>query len=266
MLKTLPLVLALVLLQVPGLAQAAGSKKPAPVAPPAPIYGVPVEALQITGAKAGFMEMGAAAGGDSILYRSMVSSSQVLTKTRSKLTISFRFLGADQAILQAGKCTIRTEGRSMFGVEWNHLTTQLYTCEIKDRAPDSHAMEVALPALKQGGFSLGGMSISASDDVNDPATQAILRGRMTYGSVKYEAVPTGFDPITPISGRRVVQGYVITRNGTPVGRIAFQGASTTKGTLTVPVSAADGREAVIFMALNLLIMPDLYSPEVRETM
>ena len=221
---------------------------------------------EITGAKAGFMEMGAAAGGVSLLYRTSVSSSQVLTKTRSKLTNSFRFLGADQAVLQTGKCSIKTDGRSMFGVEWNQLTTQLYACEIKDRAPDSHAMEVALPAFKQAGFSLGGMSLSASDDVNDPATQAILRGRMTYGGVKYEAVPAGFDQITPISGRRVVQGYVITRNGTPVGRIAFQGASTTKGTLTVPASAADGREAVIFMALNLLVMPDLYSPAVRETM
>jgi len=266
MLKKLSLILALVLLQAPGLAQAAGSKKPAPAPPPAPTYGVPTEVLQITGAKAGFMEMGAAAGEVSILYRTWVSSSEVLTKTRSKFTNSFRYLGAGETVLQAGKCTIKTEGRSVFGVEWNHLTTQLYACEIKDRAPDSHALEVTLPALKQGGFSLGGMSISASDDVNDPATQAILRGRMTYGGVKYEAVPTGFDQITPISGRRVVQGFVITRNGTPVGRIAFQGASTTKGTLTVPVSAADGREAVIFMALNLLIMPDLFSPVVREAM
>jgi hypothetical protein len=190
----------------------------------------------------------------------------VLTKTRSKLTNSFRFLGPGEALLQTGKCTIKTDGRSMFGVEWNQLTTQLYACEIKDRPADSYAMEVALPAFKQTGLSLGGMSISTSGDSNDPAIQAILRGRMTYGGAKYEAVPTGFDQITPISGHRVVQGYVITRNGTPVGQIAFQGASTTKGSLTAPVSAADGREAVIFMALNLLVMPDLYSPAVREEM
>ncbi len=265
MLKKLPLILALVLLQAPGLAQAAGRKAAAPP-PPVPVYGVAVETLEITGAKAGFMEMGAAAGGTSLLYRTTISSSSVLTKTRSKLTNSFRFLGAGEAPLQAGKCTIKTDGRSMFGVEWNQLTTQLYACEIKDRPADTYAMEVALPAFKQTGLSLGGMSISTSGDSNDPAIQAILRGRMTYGGAKYEAVPTGFDQITPISGRRVVQGYVIIRNGTAVGRIVFQGASTTKGSLTLPVSATDGREAVIFMALNLLVMPDLYSPAVRETM
>lgn len=133
------------------------------------------------------------------------------------------------------------------------------------------AFEVAVPAFREGGFSLGGFSMSAQEDVPAAEQQAVLRGRMIYRGVAYEAVPTGFDEhrgggfaMGGVGQRRIVQGFNITRDGADVGRVMFNMRDISEGVITAPAADAASREAVLFMALQLQAMPDLFSPNVRE--
>lgn len=227
-------------------------------------YAAPVETIEIAGAKGGYLEVGVSAGGYALFSRTMTVTSSFI-KTKSRIQVSYRFTGAASTPLFSGACTLKSEGVSMFGVQWDQRTSELYDCETRDQPDSQHALEVTLPALSQFGVSGGDLSFSVSNDIDTPEARAILKGRMTYGAVTYDAVPTEFGKAGLI-GRRAVRGYVIQRDGVPVGRIDFQPRSDNRGVITAPVSDADGRPAVLFMALQLLAMPDLYAPTVRESL
>lgn len=236
----------------------------APAATAAPIYAVPVETLEIGGADARLFETGGSAGGYSVIVRASMMQTSLLTNNRSRVTLNYRYNGADGAELLRGACRTQSGGRSLLGVRWDQATSQLYACEARDQPEGAYAIEVTLPAFREASFSLGGFSMSAGDDDVGPEAHAILHARMSFEGVVYQAEPTAFGEEGMMMDRRVVEGYVISRDGHPVGRIDFEGNSASRGTITAPVADADGRRAVIFMALQLLAMPDLYSSHVRE--
>ena len=238
---------------------------PAPAATAAPAYAVPVETFRITGADAKMFEMGEAAGGYSVLYRGGQGMSvRIGAQARSSYRNIFRFTDAAGTELLTGVCRIRTEGQSLFGVSWNQRSSQLYACEIKDKPADRYSAEVIVPAFKQGGFSLGGLTVETSEDIPDAELQAVLKAKMVFDGVAYEASPTAFDNRSDLS-RRVVQGYTITRDGALVGRIDLGRDNTiNRGSITAPSEESDGRQAVLFFAHQLSIMPDLYSSRVRS--
>jgi hypothetical protein len=242
---------------------------PAPEAPDAAaaaaasLYAVPVERLRVTGADAKLLEQGAAAGGYSTLYRGLRSGMRIVASTRSRYRANFRFTDAAGTDLITGMCQTRTEGNSAFGVRWNQRTSQLYSCEIKDKPADRFGLEVIVPAFKEGGFSIGGLTVGVSGDIPDAELQAVLKARMVFDGITYEATPTEFAR-NPYWDRRVVQGFTITRDGALVGRIDFGNDNTfNRGHITAPTSEADGKQAVQFFAQQLYIMPDLYSSTVR---
>lgn len=265
--KHLCLAAAFALAPFTALAQETAPTAPASAesaASASPTYAVPVESVEIGGARARLLETGGAAGGYAVIVRTSMMQTSILTNTSANVNLNYRYTGADNAELLRGVCRLRSSGRSLLGVQWNQSTSQLYACEARDQPEGAYAIEVMLPAFREASFSLGGFSMSAGDDDFGPEAQAILRARMSFEGVAYEAAPTAFGREGLMMDRRVVEGYVISRDGQPVGRIDFEGNSANRGTITAPVADADGRRAVIFMALQLLAMPDLYSSTVRE--
>ncbi|MFZ4604889.1 MAG: hypothetical protein ACOYM5_01415 [Caulobacter sp.] len=258
--KLAPLIALCAILPTTALAQSAA----AGAAPGEGGYAAPVETIEIAGAKGGLMEVGAAAGGYALFARTTVVTSRFI-KTKSRIQISYRFVGAASSPLYSGACNLKSEGVSLFGVQWDQRTSELYACETRDQPAGQYALEMALPALSQYGLSGGMVSLSLGNDIDTPEAKAILKGGMRYGTITYDAVPTGFGK-AGLLGRRVVLGYVIQRDGHPVGRIDFQPRSENRGVITAPVADADGRAAVLFMALQLLAMPDLYAPAVRASL
>lgn len=248
-------------LLAPTLALADPPAAPAPVA----TYAVATEELAITGANAKLMEQGEAAGGYSLLYRGGQGMSvRIGTQSKSSYRNIYRFIDATGAELITGVCRIRTEGQSAFGIHWDQQTSQLYACDMKDKPTDRFGIEVTVPAFKQGHFSIGGMTVQTSEDIPDAALQAVLKARMVYDGVAYDAAPTGFARPTGLSQRRIVQGYTITRDGALVGRIDLGRDMMHRGMIVAPTAESDGRQAVLFFAHQLSIMPDLYSATVRS--
>jgi hypothetical protein len=279
-LKHLVLACALALVPMAAFAQDMPAEEAAPAAivveedsaeeaaPPAPIV---TETLDVAAVRRGLLDAGGSAGGLTLVARTWQMRSNLFTQTRTRLTRVFRLLGPEDGAMINGACILRTEGRTLLGVDWNQRTTQVYACAVEDQPEDQFMLEVAVPAFREGGFSIGGFSVSTQEDVPDEEQQAILRATMLYRGVAYEAIPTGFADhegggFSMMGGgqRRIVEGYSITREGEPVGGIAFNMRNVDDATVTVPVADADGREAVLYMALQLMGMPDMYSPNVRE--
>jgi hypothetical protein len=238
-------------------------------AAPAPVP-IAMETLTISGARRGLMG-GGTVGDHTFVSRVSIMRTSLFAQDRSRHTRTFRYLGASDAPIVNGACILRTEGNSLLGFTWDQETTQLYACAVEDQAPGQFAFEVAVPAFKQGGFSLGGFSMTVEEDIPAAEMQAVLKALVVYRGVTYEALPTGFDDTTsPVfafsasNGRRVVQGFSIRREGVEVGRVMFNNRDAARGTFTIPVSEADGREAVLFIAMQLHAMPDLFAPAVRE--
>jgi len=265
--------LAAACLLTPGLALAEGGAPvgeqsaagaPATASP----YAVPVETLELGGAKAGLMQTGTSAGGYSILVRQSQASSQFFTETKSRLKNSFQFK-KDDALLFEGACTLQTAGHSMFGIDYNATRSQSYACSFKDQAEGQYAFETVLPAFKQAKLS----PFASVETVTGPEEQAMLKSRLVYKGATYDALPLGFGKDNPWA-RRVVSGYAISRDGKPVGELKFDSVdgkkmsmgfnTNNKGTVTAPTAEADGREAILFFALNLVSMPDMFAPATRE--
>lgn len=267
--KHLCLIAACAVLPLTALAQEpAASPEAATVAAVSP-YAVPVETLEIGQARAGLMETGRSAGGYSFIARTTGHRTNGLSLTRDawRVSVNYRFVGSENSDLLSGICRLDSEGRSLLGVQWDQRTSGLYACVAEGQPEGAYAMEVTLPTFREAsvssGFGIGGISIGGGNDGDEPAVQAILRARLAYDGVTYEAVPTAFgregfmDP-------RVVQGFTISRDGQMVGRIDFEDNSRNGGTITAPTADADGGRAVLFMALHLHAMPDLYSSTERE--
>ncbi|MEQ1820849.1 MAG: hypothetical protein ABL871_19780 [Terricaulis sp.] len=229
-------------------------------------YAVPVESLEIGGARARLMESGGSAGGYSIIVRTTTTQTSFLTRDRGRITLNYRFTGAEEVELLSGVCELKTEGRSYLGFSWDQRTTQLYACEARDQAEGVYALEVTFPGFSEAGFSNDSFGVSVGGDDASPEAQAILAARLSYEGVAYEAAPTSFSAPRLMAPDRIVLGYVISRDGQPVGRVDFRGNSRNRGTIIAPVADADGRRAVLYMALQLLAMPDFYSSNVRATL
>jgi hypothetical protein len=238
-----------------------------PAAAPTAAFSAPVESLKLGGAKAGFMESGSAAGGLQMLVRTSESGSQIFGKTKTRLNNAFRFMKGETEVTLAGTCTIRTEGRSMFNINFSQNKARAYSCAFKDQPETAYAMEVSLPAFAEARIAGAFASMSISKGGSDAEQQSILKARLVYKGVVYDATPTGFGP-DRMGARRVVQGYNISRDGKLLGRLAYRQTGVTsakdQGDITIPTADADGREAVLFMIMALNAMPDVYASLVRQ--
>lgn len=235
-------------------------------APPAPAVPVTTERLTIAGANGEFMEAGAAAGGYRFFTRTSGASMSIFgLRQESNVNIDYRFLGAAQPELAKGRCIIRAEGNSFFGLEWDNKVSRMYTCTPASQPESAPTVEVQLPAFDNAALNVGIFSLSNGPDVNDPKIRSLLVARLRFDGAVYEARPTSFT--APVFlGRRMVDGFAITRDGQPVGRIDFDKNNAERGAITAPVADSDGRQAVLFFAFQLLAMPDMFVDSVRDEM
>lgn len=211
------------------------------------------------------LERSAAAGGYTIHTFTSQRANMGLFESGMRMNKNFRFFGAGETAIMEGDCTVRTQGRSLFGVEWDVENAQSYTCAGDDVDAAVFGMEVLLPVFRGGGgFSIGGLSMSSSGGEATAEQQAVLRARMVYQGATYEAAPTGFTRASRPFGERVVDGYTISRDSVTIGGVDFEPNDVREGTISAPVAGHPDREAVIFMALHLLSMPDIYSSHVRD--
>ncbi|MGD9967190.1 MAG: hypothetical protein AB7T59_11760 [Hyphomonadaceae bacterium] len=255
-----------------GVASAQEATAPAATPAPAqdaaaPTYAVPVESIRLGGANARLVETGASAGGYSLIQRQALGAfnSQVFGQTRIRYAKRYRFVQGEDNVVFTGACRMSMEWQSMFGVQYDQRTNQAYTCDFENQAAEQYALEVAIPAFNETRGGFGNFSFTAAPDVDPAVQQAILRGRMVYQGVPYDALPTGFRRERGGFERRVVAGYTVTRDGALVGRIDFDESNqNNRATVTVPVAEADGRAAVLLLLLHLNNMPDMYSTRTRE--
>lgn len=214
-------------------------------------FAVPVETLTLGGASGKFLEQGFKAGGYTF-FSFNYSSGQSTTvfgigSSKTKQKVDYRFVkSADNAVIAQGQCRNDGKDRTYFG-----LTVQgnsgLYNCDFKDLTTADYALQMQVPSGVQGA-SIGFFSASVEADFRQ------FKGKMIYRGVAYEAAATGPGDNTPFH-RRAVKGYRITRDGRPVGAVVID-PTDIKSTITAPVADADGREAVIFFAGQLIYMPE----------
>jgi hypothetical protein len=210
------------------------------------------------------LEVGQTAGGYQLFTFTWQRSNFGLFESGMKLNKGFRFEGGDKSEILKGKCTTRAKGNSLFGVDWKVDTARNYACVGEGVSKADFSLEVLLPVFRGGGVSLGGFSISTSGKEATPEQKAALRARMKYRGVVYDALPTGFSPDNLLMGRRVVNGYTISRDGVALGGVTFVQKAVREGTITAPVAGHADREAVLFLALQLHAMPDIFSSVVRD--
>jgi hypothetical protein len=238
------------------------------IAPHPSSYAVPVEPLSLTRANGRFMETAFAVGG--FTYASSISTVDQIGpatidpeapwRLKKHAIVAYRFSGPGGAILNAGKCNLRYKMWSAFFNRANSL----YSCE-PEEAYGQSALEVVLPPFMPPTDAMISVTVEDSD-VHDNRYNA-LRASMRYGGVEYEALPFGIDPKREGTGRRVASGYTIAQAGRLVGRIdfpaprgmvmSFGDGLDRQSTITAPVNDADGRQAVIFFAAQLLKTPEV---------
>lgn len=238
----------------------------APAATAGPTYAVATETMRLAGADANMFETGASAGGYSLILRQGMGgfSSQTFGQTRVRYNKRYRFIQGEDSLVFTGSCRMLMEWQSMLGVQYDQRTNQAYTCDFENQAAEQYALEVAIPAFNETRASFGVFSMTAAPDVDPAVQQAILRARLVYQGVAYDARPTGFRRERGHE-RRLVEGFTVTRDGALVGRIDFDESNqNNRASITIPAADADGRNAVLFLLLHLNAMPDLYSTRTRE--
>ncbi len=260
------------MLMAPGLAFAqtpptATAEHVAPAAPTAPAdsaFAVPVETQQLGKAKVNMRKQGFSVG--DYVFASYVGSESrgvpiypMGIEMSYRVTTTWRFLNSDMSQITAGECYIDAalkSGAAMLPA--STVSSDTYAGAFADRAPQAFKLTVTVPPFKaqKVGF--------ISFEKDDPAMYKVMKANMVYDGVAYEAIPTGFDH-KRLSIHQAL-GFRILRNGKVIGQIDFVGSSRNKGKLSFPVAAADGREAVVFLAAHAMGMPDLNSPEMRGSM
>jgi hypothetical protein len=246
---------------------------PAIPAPPTE-YGVPVETLSIEKARGRFMETAFSVGG--YIFATSIDGAVVPNetpeldtspwRTRKHAQITFRFMKADGAVINSGTCSQYQKNWSRF---WNRVAS-LHACQFETASSSNNALEVYLPKIVPGSNAAVTVIIDEADG-ND-ARYNVLRARLRYNDVVYEATPTGLYPNREGSGRRVAKGYSISRDGELIGRIDFPepkgvfagDAFNRLSVITAPVEESAGREAVIFFASQLNKMPEVATSSVSE--
>jgi hypothetical protein len=237
------------------------ANEPSPPAS-APDFAVPVEVAPLGKAKVKMREQGFSAG--EYVFASYVDSASrgvpvypMGIEMTYRVTTTWRFLKADLTPITDGECFIDTALKSnsaMLTAATNSSDT--YACAFTNRAVTQDKLTVTVPPFKAQ--KVGFMSF----EKDNPDMYKSMKANMVYDGVAYEAIPTGFDH-KRLSTRQAL-GFRIFRDGKPIGQIDFVGSSRNKGTITMPVAAADGREAVVFLAGHVMGMPDLNSPDMRQ--
>jgi hypothetical protein len=237
------------------------ANEPAPPAAAA-AFAVPVEVLPLGKAKVKMREQGFSAG--EYVFASYVDSEgrgvpvyPMGIEMTYRVTTTWRFFKADMTPISDGDCCIDTALKSnsaMLTAATNSSDT--YACAFANRPAAENKLTVKVPPFKAQ--KVGFMSF----EKDDPDMYKVMKANMVYEGVAYEAIPTGFDH-KRLSTRQAL-GFRIFRDGKPIGQIDFVGSSRNKGTITMPVAAADGREAVVFLAGHVMGMPDLNSPDMRQ--
>ena len=245
--------------------------QPSTAAEPAksPAYAVPVEPLSLGKGKGGLMTVAFSTAGYNFSSATSVESAggvgiKVFGVSRSKKKVVVKYrVAKDGKPYDAGTCTVTAK---LWSGLWNSTENTLYTCNRKpdSTAPADFALEAAVPdiPLESGGT----ISLSSAE----PIDYAVLKARMRYDGVVYEALPTEIDIKQAERRMRAARGWLITRDGQPVGRLDFAprdkgftdflGSHDRKSIITAPVNAADGREAVITFAAHLMFLPEANTP------
>ena len=140
--------------------------------------------------------------------------------------------------------------------------SNIYACQFDAQDPAAFNFELAMPPDKSSGVTPGGiMTVQVQRTKADDYANAFL-ARLIYKGRVYSAQPVGLDP-----GKydtRMMKGFTFTRDRTEVGGITFAGAARDAGAILAPAAGSDDREAVIFLALTLLQMPDASSRIVQN--
>lgn len=233
--------------------------KPVQVAPPAP-FDVPTEVITTGNAKnkPGIFWDGFTIG-NYIYYNKLTSEGNLKSIFSSTvkyvIKVEYRFMSDATTERHKGLCSIDSQKReSAFGFVIQAKSSDLYACSFEGSSATDYALEASVVPFGEISVGTSTFSVASDYDTND-AKYARTIIRMTYEDATYEAIPTTYDPDRTIS--RMIDGYVIYRDQKQVGRVDFQGNNRNKATITAPVAAEDGREAVIFMAAQLVAMPDL---------
>lgn len=270
----IPAIACATIIAAPALAQgdAATTTATANTAPPAaatPAYAVPVEPLSLGKGKGGLMTVAFSTAGYNFSSATSVESAggvgiKVFGVSRSKKKVVVKYrVAKDGKPYDAGTCTVTAK---LWSGLWNSTENTLYTCNRKPdgTAPADFALEAAVPdiPLESGGT----IALSSAE----PIDYAVLKARMRYDGVVYEALPTEIDIKQAERRMRAAKGWLITRDGQPVGRLDFAprdkgfsdflGSHDRKSIITAPVNAADGREAVITFAAHLMFLPEANTP------
>lgn len=227
-------------------------------------YAVPVEIISLDKptSKGKFFEEGLSAKEYDFFLKttSIGKVGGFLSKMSYNIKVDYRYLNASTSLI-TGTCNIRSEVEDpIFTFEVKVKSGGLYKCKSNEFTDKDFIFEVKVPPFEETGVSAFGVTIS--QDNTDKNKHASAEARMLYKGAEYSAHPTSYDASRTFS--RIIDGYVIMQGDKLVGRIDFKGLSRNRGTLTVPVADADGREAVIFMGAQMLAMPELNSGAMRS--
>jgi len=223
-------------------------------------FAVPVEVLPLAKGKGGLGNIAFSTGGYNFsastevrdvtgMFSVTILGSDLIKK---RVLVKYKF-SKDGAPFDKGACTVTSKYTSgLFETARNSL----YTCQSGGggTAPADFALDAEIP----GFIAESGPGLSISRD--DPAEYNKLRARMRYDGKVYEAVPTGIALKQIANGDRAAIGWVIMRDGKPIARLDFpprtksysdmMGSYDRKSVLTVPVNAADGRDAAIVFSAH----------------
>lgn len=164
-----------------------------------------------------------------------------------RIVVDYALLGGDGAPRVTVRCFLGGEKKlNIFVAE--ERTAQTYQCGFQGQTPEQFALEVEVPSAARVGTGITALGISVERD--DPTRFERRLGRLRYKGVAYEARVSAFDPDRTMS--RPVLSYAIRRDGKLVGAIDLERG----GSITAPSEDAEAREAVIFFAMSLMLMPD----------
>jgi hypothetical protein len=237
------------------------AKKPPPPAPL--VYDVPVTALPVTRApRVRGYERAWAVGDFVVPSKQSVSNQELLFYGRTfeiarRIAIDYALLSRDLTPVLTARCYLGGE------YTWAMFITveksaQAYFCGFEGKTPAEYSLEVVLPSATRLGAETG--ALSTSIEIDDPTRFDRRVAKMTYKGVAYEARVSSFDPDRAI--RRPVTGYAIRRDGKLIGHIDLE----PNGAITAPSEDAEAREAVIFFAMSLQLMPDPDAMSTQETL
>ena len=218
-------------------------------------FDVPVETIKITPHSGKLLNDTIGIGGfvASTFTYSTGSSSSVFGVGKSKTheKVSLTLTKEDKTPVLATKCVVDEVVRSTFFVK-NTNSDQVYICKPDENNASGFTFEMVFPDSGQTSVGLGFVTITKAKGEDYKRRL----GMMSYHGHAYDSAPTGYNARG--FGGRAVTGYAIRRDGKVIGEVDFSqtGSTHNHGSLTLPITPSEDREAVIIMAANLFLMPD----------